>query len=349
MDFLLAYAREHGLETLPRDDFLDDPDVFKNEEDRKEYEAEFRESGIDISATMQAALGHIAGCHRLQFPGDALQTASSMLKVHDNMILVSLYSNYTLCDVAHDDVIEKLGQALGVDEPPRWYLDAIFWHWREHDSSPLTLNIDPPSTSISTTSHPMVFVDFSTVYIRVPDSLPPTVERPEFWVREQGVEGTSAQPSSLRLGPSKGQKLKPPRLHYGWPVRVDFLMEYAQQHGLEVIYPGDFADDPDIFEDEADRLENEAEHGDPIDMLATMRAALQHIVGCHGLQFPENALRVSSTILEAYDDMMIVSLYTNFTLYNVPPDDVIETLGRALGVIEQPKWYLDIARWHWKE
>ncbi|OBZ69147.1 hypothetical protein A0H81_10939 [Grifola frondosa] len=213
-----------------------------------------------------------------------------------------------------------------------------------------------------------MFIDYSTVYIRVPDILPPTVECPEVSRKRKlkvpynpasNIYSSEVVNKVLRahpldrlpygLVPSKKQKLNPPMLHYGWAVRIDFLMEYAQQHGLEVKEPDDFADDPDIFEDEEDRKEYEAERGDPIDMLATMRAALRHIVGCHGLQFPDNALQVVPSVSRAYKDMMIVSLYTNFTLYDVPPEDVIDTLGRALGVDEQPKWYLDVARWHWEE
>ncbi|OBZ69299.1 hypothetical protein A0H81_10926 [Grifola frondosa] len=195
----------------------------------------------------------------------------------------------------------------------------------------------------------MMFIDYSTVYIRVPDILPLPSNVPNSEVVNKVLGARPLDRLPYGLVPSKKQKLNPPMLHYGWPVRIDFLMEYAQQHGLEVIHPDDFADDPDVFEDEADRLEYEAERGDSIDMLATMQTALEHIAGRHGLQFPGGALQVISSVLKAYEDMMIVSLYTNFTLYNVPPEDVIETLGLALGVDERPKWYLDVARWHWEE
>ncbi|KAH9917514.1 uncharacterized protein B0H18DRAFT_1123594 [Fomitopsis serialis] len=48
-------------------------------------------------------------------------------------ILVSVYTNYDLKreDLPSDEMVEKIGQRLGMEGPPKWYLDGYRWCWEE--------------------------------------------------------------------------------------------------------------------------------------------------------------------------------------------------------------------------
>ncbi|EPS94826.1 hypothetical protein FOMPIDRAFT_1054758 [Fomitopsis schrenkii] len=48
-------------------------------------------------------------------------------------IIVSVYTNYDLkrVDLPSDECIEKIGQCLGMEEPPKWYVDCERWFWEK--------------------------------------------------------------------------------------------------------------------------------------------------------------------------------------------------------------------------
>ncbi|GBE85452.1 hypothetical protein SCP_0706390 [Sparassis crispa] len=78
-----------------------------------------------------------------------------------------------------------------------------------------------------------------------------------------------------------------------------------------------------------------------------MDAAIAHMAGKRGIQFPAQTVHVA-VILKPGDDSIAISLYTNYSLNRLLPDDLIEQVAVALEVKEKPVWHLDYSRWRWR-
>lgn len=52
--------------------------------------------------------------------------------VRDLIPILSVYSNYHLKrrDLPSEETMRKITECLGIEEPPRWYLDAANWWWQ---------------------------------------------------------------------------------------------------------------------------------------------------------------------------------------------------------------------------
>ncbi|TFY59180.1 hypothetical protein EVJ58_g5946 [Rhodofomes roseus] len=66
-------------------------------------------------------------------PHDMLRPRITPVGADDQQrVVVAVYSNYdfTRKELPSQETMEKLGQCLGVEGPPRWYLDGLNWYWR---------------------------------------------------------------------------------------------------------------------------------------------------------------------------------------------------------------------------
>ncbi|KAH9916468.1 uncharacterized protein B0H18DRAFT_65162 [Fomitopsis serialis] len=91
-----------------------------------------RGMNIDEPASMVAALKHVS----TQLSKDGLQVAtmalhSTLQHDEDELRIISVYTNYHLHrkDLPSPEDIRKLGEAVGITAPPKWYIDRDKYEW----------------------------------------------------------------------------------------------------------------------------------------------------------------------------------------------------------------------------
>lgn len=131
----------------------------------------------------------------------------------------------------------------------------------------------------------------------------------------------------------KGLKKKdlkdPPLIHCGYIAEQEFLFGYARRHGLLQECEGDNKGETTLLK------------------LDTMYAAVQAILS--ELQISSIPIRLP-VVVTTDTGVRSIALYNNFSMKNIPPDEDVQKLARALGKEkEQPKWYFDANRWRWNQ
>ncbi|KZT63587.1 hypothetical protein DAEQUDRAFT_733664 [Daedalea quercina L-15889] len=64
---------------------------------------------------------------------DLLRVGVTHMGMVDDLVpIVAVYTNYDLKrkDLPEEETILKIQQRLGIDGPPRWYLDVARWYWQ---------------------------------------------------------------------------------------------------------------------------------------------------------------------------------------------------------------------------
>lgn len=154
------------------------------------------------------------------------------------------------------------------------------------------------------------------------------------------------------LVPSRAMMIKPPVMHYAWPVDLGFLIEFAQERGLVEYYPRS-EDSDDDSEDEGEQ-NGPAYRYDGTILTASATNALHRIVFDAGARIPTDTLsyRLGLHGRTKRGQSAIASFYTNYDLHrtDLPPLEEIEKLREVLRVQNEgpPKWYLDISDYKWE-
>ncbi|OBZ69144.1 hypothetical protein A0H81_10897 [Grifola frondosa] len=212
-----------------------------------------------------------------------------------------------------------------------------------------------PSPSLATPTNVMDFGK-EQMHIRVPSILPATVEGPEVEPRldshfdvccmvgplsQSDREKRSVPFDRLPFGlvPSPQRKpFQPPVVHFGWILEIDILLDYVERHNIHV------EDTKYNFLPNGERLCD-------VDVPEAMGAALRHMAKRRGLQLPYTALRVATPIrIEEIPTVVVVSLYTNYTLGDIPSDFAIAAMAQELGidVDTTPQWYFCCTSHYWR-
>jgi len=119
---------------------------------------------------------------------------------------------------------------------------------------------------------------------------------------------------------------KPPVVRYGWLAPRDLLLDYARSHKLT------------------------RQYGRELSEFDAMERALTVISKKCGASIPDTLLELRSTLLGGMEcRTLVISLYTNYDLKrrDLPSDDAIELIRKALGLEGSPRWFLDGMDWRW--
>ncbi|KAH9837850.1 uncharacterized protein C8Q71DRAFT_754841 [Rhodofomes roseus] len=88
---------------------------------------------LNVPGTMRAALlAMIIREGVADISQDYLRIQTSPVGMKEEAtLLVAVYTNFDLkrADLPSDHTIEKIRQRLGMEGPPRWYLDSTYWYW----------------------------------------------------------------------------------------------------------------------------------------------------------------------------------------------------------------------------
>ncbi|KAH9841092.1 uncharacterized protein C8Q71DRAFT_890843 [Rhodofomes roseus] len=146
--------------------------------------------------------------------------------------------------------------------------------------------------------------------------------------------------------------MKPPVMHYGWPIDHDVLLDIAEEHGLTVYLP---SGNDTLVED---GWENEWQ--EPIDrchnikLTATIANVMQAVTEEVGAWVPLNLVKVWLGLQGSNKrrSPAIISFYTNYNLdcAYLPPLEEIEKMREVLKIQDEgpPRWYLDADHYRWR-
>ncbi|OBZ67704.1 hypothetical protein A0H81_12287 [Grifola frondosa] len=163
------------------------------------------------------------------------------------------------------------------------------------------------------------------------------------------------------LLPRVHQLENPPLMHYGYVVLPKFLLAYAEEHGLMVMFRKTVYSSDEEDKDEQDEEDKDKEEVDdnpnneyrgpkisPCNRTATMAAAVHHMAEQHGMKFPHTSLVVRYLLQRKA--CVVVGMYNNYNLLprDIPSDEYIARMGELLRSNDQPKWHLDAIDWRWE-
>ncbi|KAH9917516.1 uncharacterized protein B0H18DRAFT_1214599 [Fomitopsis serialis] len=174
----------------------------------------------------------------------------------------------------------------------------------------------------------------------------------------------------LILVPSHELIMKPPVMHYAWPIDVDGLLIFAEERGLtarrvneaDPFHENEYQkredeeaekNEDDEDEDEDEEEVEEASEDTDIILTETSYNALRVMAEEAGAKVPTDLLKVAVGAHNATKrgESTIVSFYTNFDLHrtDLPLLNEIEKLRNALRMQNEgpPKWYLDASEYRW--
>ncbi|KAH9947997.1 hypothetical protein B0H21DRAFT_286619 [Amylocystis lapponica] len=154
------------------------------------------------------------------------------------------------------------------------------------------------------------------------------------------------------LMPHWPSPFRPPKMHYGWELKAELLLEFAEQHNLLFRFTVPDSDEEGLAEDEHPEPRRRLS---PSELRSAQTLLFQERVYTMHRSLPKLALSLTpkppktSRITSAInaDPYSIVSLYSNYDLPNVPADEFINKLARAMGYTEKPRWFLDGANVTW--
>lgn len=130
-------------------------------------------------------------------------------------------------------------------------------------------------------------------------------------------------------------------MHYGWPITMDFLFDYAEKHDLiQYEQSLDVGDDPDDNDYENPKIIT------TVDRYASAREALRHNAVLAGGRVQARKVKIATVVNEKAP--VIVSLFTNYTLKHAKADDFKKSLCEKLQLKGEPRWYLDDYIWEWR-
>ncbi|KAL6306583.1 hypothetical protein BKA93DRAFT_927141 [Sparassis latifolia] len=158
------------------------------------------------------------------------------------------------------------------------------------------------------------------------------------------------------LVPSSTARIKPPVMHYGWPVNLWLdrqpLLDYAEKHDLLFFHCNDIDGEQDLEEEECEEeIKNDNDGavrrgGRTINVAISIDAALERLTEELKMCWPRGLLHFECAFQVNSNVGLIISLYTNYDLRNTPSPDAIEVLRKWLGE-DTPKWYMDSERFTW--
>lgn len=139
------------------------------------------------------------------------------------------------------------------------------------------------------------------------------------------------------LVPRASSTLMPPIMHYGWPIKMNFLINYAEQHGLLRYFQKLVPDENEDLDEDSDE-EKETKVINIVNSYGSAIQALDHIVELvGGSTMP---LHVELRSVCQRHSPMVVSLFTNYTLTSAPTDEFKSALCEQLQLTGEPRWYL---------
>ncbi|KAH9947888.1 hypothetical protein B0H21DRAFT_306755 [Amylocystis lapponica] len=173
--------------------------------------------------------------------------------------------------------------------------------------------------------------------------LPPVMKRSAYRYEERPALRKAPIYDTLprSLIPSLQPKLRPPVMHYGWPVDFERLMKIAEELDLLVVVDlDDLVGDPDGPPEGIHRITVPT-----VDELDTIDGLLE----AAGEELPPS-VRQRMRLRRVINEMLgvVVSLYTNYDLATPVSDEFVEWLQDLLGEKERPRWYLDEELCYWR-
>ena len=130
------------------------------------------------------------------------------------------------------------------------------------------------------------------------------------------------------LIPSHRVAYKPPLLYYGWRAPRDALLAYAKRSKVR----------SNLRRRKLSELER---------MINGMIAVNEEL----GHAIPMDMLGIHLTVIgnqEAFD--LVLTMFSNFDLKrrDLPSEDAVERIRKALGIVEAPGWFLAESQWDWE-
>ncbi|TFY59181.1 hypothetical protein EVJ58_g5947 [Rhodofomes roseus] len=129
--------------------------------------------------------------------------------------------------------------------------------------------------------------------------------------------------------------MKPPVMHYGWPIDHNVLLDIAEEHGLTVYLPT--GNDTLVDEGWGDEWQEPTDRCHNIKLTATIANVMQAVT-----EEGSNKRRSPA----------IISFYTNYNLDRayLPPLEEIEKMREVLKIQDEgpPRWYLDADHYKWR-
>ncbi|KAH9947998.1 hypothetical protein B0H21DRAFT_286620 [Amylocystis lapponica] len=147
---------------------------------------------------------------------------------------------------------------------------------------------------------------------------------------------------------------RPPHMHYGWVLKPEPLLEFAEQHDLLFRFS-----EPESDEDDEELGENKRPEPrrqlSPSELRSAKTLLVEERVFTMSQSLPELTLSLSPKppkslrIVTGHNAnrSAVLSLYSNYDLPNIPSDEFINKLAKAMGYTEKPRWFLDGSRVTW--